>query len=1061
MRVIAQYVVQLKHQVGYIEVNPFHFFFVRIFSQVIAVIFFVAILKSVNIQDDTDPSDEIIREFPGVTASKHALQPSNPSRKTRFSFGEIKIPSEEGDVNQQHLEGDQSNSGPLQTKNILKPQASFVSSTTKNVKAEKSESYTSVARSKQSHEDSNASVLSRREVLHTSSIKVTTTEINVNLLDTQRQQSTGKLPASSIRRESSGDCDQNFSKITEGESSCGSLENEVFLPAPTHFQVPNVTDKTVFDNSGMEFTAPIPGIIECGNPVLTFNINQMSDIIKQNSRCSVQDINESDAKKCNSGFQFTESTSGQNVQNSIMKKDTGFEHPADSTICLNDSMEFTKAIPGVIELQLQAPQLFMSKDSPTRTSYETESVANTDTVSQACSKTLLKNNYTLFSDQVVSQAILQPHNVELKSRAQVEGSSIELVEDLPRNMQSDLDKQDNYKEAYQQEKNGSLSQTQVMSTSMEFTEVLPGNIQIMLDNVIPETVDAKQHPVPALTPNFEMSTSQALSRNIHTELQNNCQDVPHSETQLGCTSMEFTKVLPGNIDVEFTKENEEFQLHSEAAPLSQTQVMSTSMEFTEVLPSNIQVELGESYQDVATYERAFNKVADPTSINGNFNAENNQVKHLFQGTEVMDTQENIMFSPSRSDEMRKILSSSNKTQDLNLQVISAQEEKCDDTGLSKRITDVMPQKLGQDSTSCISKEPDRIDVRGPDSSLEGGMVQSNSVCSRNSIVLNPFKPRPRLLTSPTPENVPQNPTSSELIIPESTSNALGRESITLHSYKSYEMMETKCSPKSIPPSPFLSKPCLMHSPADTEAKQSETHHNESAADTNSRSKIEESVCVLFSQDNQRGAPNLTQCMLLDVSPPFHEFSMNNTIEVTENVSESAEKMLHTTIRNAEISLRQIQSSGESEECNVKTSCMERMECDPAPNDEHGSQTANTHSLLQPENILNQSSVLDADGLRKCSFLEHVPFQDRVSHYTEKINSSPLISSNSSKRARDESLDREGMTPHKSSNQKSAKRSCGSSLDSRDNGISLSSTSSADSFAYPGAVDDIISNAQSE
>lgn len=1026
-------------------------------------------MKSGNIQDDNDPSDEIIREFKVATASKCAPQPSHPSRKkTRFSFGEINIPSEEGDANEQHPEGDESNCGPLQTKNILKPQASFLSSTTKSVEIEQAESYASVETSKTNHmatksqhEEGDASVLSRQEVLHTASIKVTTTEISVNQLDTQRLQSTGKLPASSILRGATDDCSGHFSKITEPKSSSTPLEDEVLLPASTHFQVPNVTDKTVFDNSGMEFTVPIPGIIECGNVALSSNSNQMSVILKQKSRCSVQDLNESETKKCNSVSLCGELMSRQSAQNSIMREDTGFEHPADSTICLNDSMEFTKAIPGVIELQLQAPQLFISSNSPTRNIVGTESIADTCTVSQAFSKRLLENYDTVFSDQEASQAIIPPHNVELNSRAQVKGMSMALVENLPRNVHSDSDNQNNDEEAYQQEKGGSLSQTQVFSTSMEFTEVLSGNIQIMCENVITETVDAKLHPVPALSPNLGISTPQSLSKNIHAELQNSSEDVPHSETQLGCTSMEFTKVLPGNIEVEFRKENEDLQQHLEAAPLSQTQLMCTSMDFTEVLPTNIQVELRESYQDEVAYKRALNKVVEPRSSNGDPNSHYNQVKHLFEGMKAMDTQENIIFAPSRSDDVKKILSPCNKIQDLNLPVTSGQEEKCSNTGLSKRTADVALQKTDQESTNCTLKEPCRVDVRDPDSTPKGGMVQSNRVSSINSIVLDPFQSRPRLIPSPPAGNVPQNPNSSELMISGSTSNALGRGSVTLHPLKSFEVMESMCCQESEPPSPFISKPCLMHSPSGTEAKQLETHINESAADANSRNKIEESACVLFSQDNQHGAPNLTQCMLLDVSPPFHEFSTNNTIETTANVSESAEKMLHTTIRNAEISLRQIRSPGETEECNVKTICMERMECDPAPNDECGSQTTDINSLLLPKSIHNQSPVPDADGLNKSSFLEHLSLQGRVKYHTEKINSSPLISSNSSKRARDESLDREELTPLRLSHQKPAKRSCESSLDSGENGISLSSISSADSIAYLGVVDDIISNAQSE
>ncbi|KAK3921692.1 Nuclear pore complex-interacting protein family member B11 [Frankliniella fusca] len=358
------------------------------------------------------------------------------------------------------------------------------------------------------------------------------------------------------------------------------------------------------------------------NPALCLEVPKQRDLVFENtSNPRKIDTKETIVQKV---FPSPKSSS-QSVKSSTVHGDSKLNHekpfqysvedvqPADATQILNESMDFTTAVPCVIETNpfvrnvgcfpggsgVMASEFNLSHSEIQITYASTDLTTALPSNIHFCPKEYDQTNLNhenkeennQFSDRTVaksetmdctaalqsntlhphthltSEHIMESENFQSHSDSELMCSSMEFTTALPSNIQThpEVNFVINRETARNEENCVASNKTVVMSTTMDFTSAMPSNIET--------------HP----EVNFVISRETARN-------EENC--VASNKTVVMSTTMDFTSAMPSNIEthpeVNFVISRDTARDKENCVASNKTVVMSTTMDFTSAMPSNIE-----------------------------------------------------------------------------------------------------------------------------------------------------------------------------------------------------------------------------------------------------------------------------------------------------------------------------------------------------------------------------------------------------------------------------------------------------------------------------------------
>ncbi|KAJ1529864.1 hypothetical protein ONE63_006598 [Megalurothrips usitatus] len=650
------------------------------------------------------------------------------------------------------------------------------------------------------------------------------------------------------------------------------------------------------------------------------------------------------------------------------------DQPADVTQRMDESMELTKAVPGCIVLGFPYHGPGQSVDPQTDCVTSECASAAGELVGSCLSshpreaelvgpQSLGRADNALELQEATEENI--PENAQkiadcLSGRTKdlsrdLMSASMDFTNMLPENICVNVEDPNKNPEREFFLDKPSHSTTQVMSTSMEFTQVLPSNILCNVEeNALSIGASERQNIKfdQTIAINTSMEFTMALPSNIQidfseqgnqiegkdegdlshstTQSRARCQTVQEDGSRTLASSMKFTMPEPGGNMVQDHNGDQNVvsdTTNEEIPNQNQTNVMCASMEFTRQMPSNIQgkctgpttIGLQDNINNIMPHNHTqalctSMEFTRPLPSNIISNAAFNSDFRNNDGKEAMDVLENRdaeVQEPSKDDNQllcigAHTMKQSDSSQTQNTCTFDV-ERKAKEDGNEKSQSEVLDlHHENQDEISRGPESVERTDSQALPFNSSSDFVEGMSVSS----ISNPFKSKPRLISSP--------PTRSgiESIVPRGTVQDNALPISVSESSRAWDVVDI--------PDPFKSKPCIPNSPARSEQTDQHCQGVSAIGDVESTQKYEDTLLV-----KANGGLHLPSgekhCMLLDVSPPFHDVSSNNSIEISANVTDSCTNLLHTTIKNAEITLRQMQE--DAEEMSGPGKRLEDMDCD--------------------------------------------------------------------------------------------------------------------------------------
>ncbi|KAE8738082.1 hypothetical protein FOCC_FOCC016457 [Frankliniella occidentalis] len=513
--------------------------------------------RSLSIQDDYDPCEQILREFKGNNSTQPSTGQSKPAQKTRFSFGEIRVPTDEPENETPPVSSVESKKAPVQ---CLK------------------------------FPDQKSQVSKEN-----------------NKLSQVNPEEQNRLPALSPRA-------QYFTS----SNMCGDAGFNVVTPVMTSTMEVCSADATQFLDESMDFTRALPGIIQTNTFAPNLNGSKPIELCRESlqidscqqgsaepssmelGRAFSTEIQEKlssqDEKMVESAAPHSEkfiigSTMGltTSLPSDVRENPVGYYVDQDiivsesvpchsKTQLLCTSMEFTTALPTNIQTCLLQDDKFdvsiQNEEENFRSSNKTVAMSTTMELTTALPSNIRESLIDNHSeeDPRENEDIMECENVPSHSTSERMCTSMEFTTALPSNIQTHIQGNDKIVVNIGKEKDihQSFNKTVPMSTTMEFTTAMPSNIK---DLRLPED-DIQHH-----------SDMGVIER----------EQCAHSKTQMMCTSMEFTTALPTNIQTPLEEDDRHDEVNHKCQ--NKTNALSSTMEFTTVMSSNIRENVMHHYSE--------------------------------------------------------------------------------------------------------------------------------------------------------------------------------------------------------------------------------------------------------------------------------------------------------------------------------------------------------------------------------------------------------------------------------------------------------------------------------
>ncbi|XP_034250584.1 LOW QUALITY PROTEIN: uncharacterized protein LOC117651002 [Thrips palmi] len=777
-------------------------------------------------------------------------------------------------------------------------------------------------------------------------------------------------------------------------------------------------NQTIAMDSSMEMTKPLPSNIQVG-----FASNDIGILPKEGGMANC-------TTAMHTSMEMTRPLPS-NIQVGLASNDmAGFLHKdggvANCTVAMHTSMEMTRPLPSNIQVGLAANDMagipYKEIGMVNHTIAMDTSMEMTKPLPTNIQVGLASNNMAgiLHKEGVMANCTTAMH------------TSMEMTRPLPSNIQVGLTS--NNVAGILHKEGGMVNCTTAIHTSMEMTKPLPSNIQVGLASNDMAGILHKEGGMANCT--TAMHTSMEMTKPLPSNIQvglaaNDMSGIPNKEIGMANdtiamdTSMEMTKPLPSNIQIGLASNNVARIPHKQSGMANHTVAMDTSMEMTKPLPSNIQV--GFVSNDLAGITFNEDGVAKPsTSFKEEFDKDQKVQSNFLQGSVTIhssDAHELPMGHPSFEIEDSFVLPADPfKSKPLLNSSPPRQSGIEAYQSLSKKVA--VSSQVGVEHTQSGMGLSSMSDIISP----VPNELQEKPL-SNTRIGADPFKSKvisilPHSVQAAVEEvrslEVPLRTTANTELSPRTKSHfsvSKSPNSIALKAVSGSPIASTKTehpTPFLDVSNPFKSKSRLMNSPI-KHSNELSVHVSPSNKEADGpNSEVRNDGAMQPTTATLLGDMSSHHLMISDEPDPFQDVPSVN-MEISASINDSGANLLHTTIKNAELTLQQMHSPdleemqpiSRNKENSYLVKALEDMDCDPFPSE-------GASSALLPSNEANSclshqiASPEDEGSINKKSTRDD----------TDKIEGIQTA-----KRSRDHSLDCRGVDPNTSDESSSSKRLC--------------------------------------